>query len=149
MLTGAGGGVAAAPGSAGLIERGGSAEGTAVGAAMGTVSTPGAGSTTLPEGGEPVLVPGAACGIGTGTAARCGLSPQRGILGALGRLGFICVAAGTCTSFLRETGRKAVAAPVGLGVARAASARRSESESAWYASHCARLSSRASRLVTA
>ena len=116
--------------------RGGSAAGTATGTATGAVST-----TT-----------GACAGAGwgsTGAATRGAEMSTGGLLGALGRSGLALLAAGTWASFLGDTGRKAVAAPLGLGAARAASARFSSSDSAWYASHWARLSSGARRLVAA
>ena len=79
--------------------------------------------------GTPVA--GGAVGV-TGAATRGALwSSTGGIFGALGRLGLACVAAGTWASFLGDTGCSAVAAPLGLGAARAAKARFSSSDSAW------------------
>src|SRR6218665_3255011 len=109
---------------------GGSAVGTATGTATGVVSTP---VDAAPgSSGYCAAWPAAGSAIGvTGAATRGEWSMTGGILGAFGRPGWACSAAGTWASFLGETGRRAVAAPRGLGAARAASARRCSSDRAW------------------
>ena len=108
-----------------LAPSGGSADGTATGTDTGAVSTT---VGSLCAVGEPALE--VAAGV-TGAATRGDWSMTGGILGAFGRLGLACVAAGTWASFLGDTGRSAVAAPVGLGAALAARAILSSSDSAW------------------
>src|SRR6218665_1885012 len=123
------------PGRSGLSAEaeppnGGSAVGTATGTPPGVVSTP---VDAAPgSSGYCAAWPGAGSAIGvTGAATRGEWSMTGGILGAFGRPGWACSAAGTWASFLGETGRRAVAAPRGLGAARAASARRCSSDRAW------------------
>ena len=109
---------------------GGSGEGTATGMETGAVSTTTGG--VPPGAGIPVESAGEGVVAGAiGTAAFGGCATTGGILGALGRCGLDCVAAGTWASFLGDTGCNAVAAPRGRGAACAASARFSAAESAW------------------
>ena len=118
-----------AGGLTGPVPRGGSAAGTATGTATGAVSTPVEVDAALVGDGEEAAA-GEGTGV-TGAATRGPCSVTGGILGAFGRLGLASVAAGTWASFLGETGRRAVAAPAGLGTALAARALRSSSDRAW------------------
>lgn len=88
----------------------GGAAGTALGIATGAVSTPAVEAAGAGDAGPAVVA-----GAGTGTATRGEWSTTGGILGAFGRSGLACVAAGTCTSFLGDTGLRAGAAPCGVG----------------------------------
>ena len=121
-----------APGAAwslpvGAADRGGSAAGTATGTLTGAVSTVG----MVDGAGKPWSLAATAGAGGTGTAMRGESVCRGGILGWLGRLGLTSDAAGICASLRGDTGLSAVAAPSGLGAARAASWRFYSSLSAW------------------
>lgn len=70
-------------------------------------------------------------GAGTGSTWGVWMSSGATIFGGLGTAGGVSAAAGTRASFLGETGRTAVAAPRGLGVALAARRFFSSALSAW------------------
>src|SRR6218665_648755 len=123
------------PGRSGLSAEaeppsGGSAAGTATGTATGVVSTP---VDAAPgSSGYCAAWPSAGSAIGvTGAATRGEWSMTGGILGAFGRPGWACSAAGTWARFLGQTPRQALTPPRGLGAAPAASARRRSSDRAW------------------
>ena len=110
-------GVGAAVFSEEFPPNGGSGAGTATGMEMGAVSTT-TGATppcvgVLPEGTEDGAIGATTLGAWSTTS---------GIVGAFGRAGFTCVAAGTWANFAGDTGYSAVAAPWGLGAASAANA---------------------------